>query len=252
VFTVDCRFSHQAPDDPIVHPGAPGASHLHDFFGNTRAYAASTAGSLRGAPTTCTDRGDTSAYWAPAIFAGTSAVRPDFVRAYYRAPIGVDARRVQALPPSMEMIAGDVHQPAGTEPPLDQVAWGCGLTLTHVGHRPGNDCTPDAPLTLRLVFPDCWDGVHLRSADHRSHLARSRDGRCPASHPSPIEQVQLSFVYPVWRPTTAAPSPDATRLTLASGGWQTSHGDLLNAWDQRRLARQTDLCVHAMVDCTIG
>ena len=34
-FKVECGWSHSAPDDPIVHPGTPGRSHLHDFFGNT-------------------------------------------------------------------------------------------------------------------------------------------------------------------------------------------------------------------------
>ena len=33
-FAVRCDFSHRNSDDPIVHPGAPGAAHRHDFFGN--------------------------------------------------------------------------------------------------------------------------------------------------------------------------------------------------------------------------
>ena len=34
-FVVECGFSHAAPDDPIVHPGHAGVSHLHTFFGST-------------------------------------------------------------------------------------------------------------------------------------------------------------------------------------------------------------------------
>src|SRR5262245_50693169 len=30
-FVENCRYSHQAPDDPIVFPGQPGASHQHTF-----------------------------------------------------------------------------------------------------------------------------------------------------------------------------------------------------------------------------
>lgn len=41
-FVVECGFSHVATDDPIVHPGQPGASHEHVFFGNTTTDAAST------------------------------------------------------------------------------------------------------------------------------------------------------------------------------------------------------------------
>ena len=33
-FVADCPLSHRLPDDPIVFPGLPGASHSHDFFGN--------------------------------------------------------------------------------------------------------------------------------------------------------------------------------------------------------------------------
>src|SRR5919201_4749448 len=40
VWSVKCGFSHDAPDDPIVHPGQPGASHLHSFIGNTTTDAA--------------------------------------------------------------------------------------------------------------------------------------------------------------------------------------------------------------------
>ena len=39
-FLADCPFSHRLPDDPIVFPGLPGASHMHSFFGSrvTNAY----------------------------------------------------------------------------------------------------------------------------------------------------------------------------------------------------------------------
>ena len=45
-FLVECDYSHMAEDDPIVYPGAPGASHLHVFFGNTSTNANSTVKSL--------------------------------------------------------------------------------------------------------------------------------------------------------------------------------------------------------------
>ncbi len=35
-------------DDPIVHPGHPGAAHMHDFFGSEATDASSTAASLLG------------------------------------------------------------------------------------------------------------------------------------------------------------------------------------------------------------
>src|SRR5262249_1068020 len=53
-FVVECPFSHRLADDPIVDPGQPGASHLHDFFGNIGVDASSTYASLRSTGTTCT------------------------------------------------------------------------------------------------------------------------------------------------------------------------------------------------------
>ena len=41
-FVVECGWSHSSFDDPIVHPGHAGASHRHDFFGNTTTSATST------------------------------------------------------------------------------------------------------------------------------------------------------------------------------------------------------------------
>src|SRR5688572_33265149 len=46
-FVSGCGFSHRAPDDPIVGPGKPGTSHMHDFFGNRSTDAHSTLESLR-------------------------------------------------------------------------------------------------------------------------------------------------------------------------------------------------------------
>ncbi len=52
-FIESCRLSHRAPDDPIVFPGKPGASHEHTFVGNSTTNAFSTYGSLRSSETTC-------------------------------------------------------------------------------------------------------------------------------------------------------------------------------------------------------
>jgi hypothetical protein len=251
LFTVDCTFSHRAPDDPIVHPGEPGASHVHDFFGATGTDAYSTAASLRGGPTTCEDTQDTASYWAPAIYDGTRPVDATYLRAYYRAPVGTDAKHIHVLPPGIQLLAGDSHAMAGHWTPTNIAGWGCGLRPRRLHRRPPGNCTPNSPVTLQLVFPDCWDGKHVSSADHVSHVARSRNGRCPRSHPVQVLQVQVSILYPVWN-ARWGPSPRAEHLTLASGSWETTHGDFFNAWDEARLRHQTDLCIRVLANCTIG
>src|SRR4051794_35405056 len=46
IFVTHCFYSHTLPDDPIVHPNMPGASHQHDFFGNDSTNASSTLDSM--------------------------------------------------------------------------------------------------------------------------------------------------------------------------------------------------------------
>src|SRR2546425_100506 len=64
-FVVTCGYSHTAPDDPIVFPGQPGASHSHDFFGNESTNASSTYDSMVAGPSNCGVSADTAGYWAP-------------------------------------------------------------------------------------------------------------------------------------------------------------------------------------------
>ena len=79
-FIENCRFSHRAPDDPIVFPGKLGASHDHTFVGNRTTNASSTFGSLRSGATTCMRTDDTAAYWVPTLYQGANAVVPQGAR----------------------------------------------------------------------------------------------------------------------------------------------------------------------------
>jgi len=55
-FVLRCPYSHSLPDDPIVFPGQPGASHLHDFFGNKSVNAFSTFETMLAGETTAASR----------------------------------------------------------------------------------------------------------------------------------------------------------------------------------------------------
>jgi uncharacterized protein DUF1996 len=65
-FVLRCGYSHSLPDDPIVFPNQPGASHLHDFYGNTGVNAFSTFPTMLAGETTCRVPSDTAGYWGPA------------------------------------------------------------------------------------------------------------------------------------------------------------------------------------------
>lgn len=81
--------SHFAYDDPLIFPGQPGASHLHQFFGNTLANAFSTYTKLRksGRSNCGGDIFNRTAYWTPALLDTTTGrqriVRPDNFVVYY-------------------------------------------------------------------------------------------------------------------------------------------------------------------------
>jgi hypothetical protein len=90
-------------------------------------------------------------------------------------------------------------------------------------------------LELHVNFPDCWDGKHLDSADHHSHMAYSRAFVCPASHPVKVPLIRLMVRYPI------AGGGD---VYLSSGGQLTGHADFINAWDQRFLTKLVDTCFH--------
>lgn len=238
-FKVECEWSHAATDDPIVHPGRPGRSHLHDFFGNTGTDAASTAEDLVGGATTCQNRLDTAAYWAPAVHRDGQPVQPLGSVAYYRPGTDVDPATVQPYPAGLMMIAGDPATSAAQ--PLGVAAWHCGASPTLASEPPA--CPRTAPLGVRIVFPDCWDGTHLDSDDHRSHVARSRDGRCPEDHPIPIPQLVFEVHYPI--------TGDPSSVELASGGVQGVHADFVNAWDQAALDREVRACLNRAKVCGV-
>ncbi|HZM32726.1 MAG TPA: DUF1996 domain-containing protein [Acidimicrobiales bacterium] len=239
-FVVECGFSHAAPDDPIVHPGHAGLSHLHTFFGSTLTGAGSTAEGLATGSTTCDQQLDRAAYWAPALLDGGAPVTPTGAIAYYRPGVDVDPASVEPYPFGLAMLAGEPHAEEGQ--PLDVVAWSCGTGSER--HTAPPECPRGRPLRLAVAFPDCWDGRNLDSPDHRAHVARSERGRCPESHPVAVPQLLLTVSYPV-----AGPGHD---LALASGPLTGGHADFLNAWDPDKLRTEVESCLQRGLTCGVA
>ncbi len=239
-FVARCLYSHSGPDDPIVHPGKPGRSHRHDFYGAKGTDAQSTASSLQADETTCDKFPDTAAYWQPTLYDGGEVVVPVEVQAYYRAAPGIDPATVVPMPAGLALIAGDQ---TATEPqPGEATGWTCG-TSTVLSDDPPT-CASSAPLHLVLTFADCWDGEHLGAEDHQAHVRYSEDGVCPASHPVSIPQLTTSAKFPIWG--------DDRELTLASGSIYSAHGDFLNGWDDAGLRREVEACIHRGAVCDLG
>jgi hypothetical protein len=234
---VECELSHRAQVDPIVAPGAVSA-HLHDFFGNSSTGAKSTYASMRGASSNCTDAHDTAGYWSPTLVAPNGAyVDPERSIFYYRNRPWQYGTTVP-FPPDFRMVAG------GTFP---NSYWTCdGESDTGYADRKDYipNCGPGGKIKLHVFFPSCWDGRHLDSADHRSHVAYGLDeddgtvdgtdpDLCPASHPIKIPQLDFRVLYDV---------SDGTGYHL-SDGMVLAHSDFWNTWDQPRLEQLVVSCL---------
>jgi len=221
-FAVVCGFSHRNQDDPIVFANQPGRSHDHTYFGNTSTNARSTPSSLRAAGgTTCRLRADTAAYWAPTLFVSGRAVRPLGAVVFY---IRRTQEPVQAFPANLEVIAGNA---AARSAQGERVTfWSCGRRDVRRSSTIPRCQSP----SLRLIvnFPNCWNGRQLDSADHKSHLAYSTDGVCPATHPVEVPALQLQIFYGI---------SGGADTELSSGGDFSGHADFVNAWNQPTLER---------------
>ncbi|MEI7887705.1 MAG: DUF1996 domain-containing protein [Actinomycetes bacterium] len=239
-FVTDCGYSHSAPDDPIVFPGKPGMSHVHDFFGNRSTNADSTTVSLLKAATTCQKQRDTAAYWAPQLRDHGQAVVPVKSVAYYRAAPGVNPKDVVPFPEGLHIIAGDM---TATEPlSADLAGWACGVSSSHDAAPP--QCPVSAPLRAVMTFPDCWDGVNADSKNHKSHMVNSSAGLCPRTHPVHVPQLTFAVAYPI--------SGTGHDLTLSSGSTYGIHADFINSWDQAGLANEIKLCLNRDVVCGLS
>ena len=255
-FRTVCEFSHMAFDDPIVYPGQPGRSHLHAFFGNTGVDANSTAASIAGSGnSTC--RGGTvnrTAYWVPAIIdtKDGTPVKPESLITYYKTGYrGIAPAAVQPMPAGLRMIAGDSTASAPTGGGV--AIFNCFDPSTGQGPKTvelPTTCPVGNTIWATVVFPQCWDGVHLDSPDHKSHMAYPINGGCPATHPVPFPEVTVNFAYTV---TDAAA---LARWRLASDNYDGSipagyslHADWFNGWKPEIIEAFVRNCDQASRDC---
>ncbi len=256
-FRTQCYLSKFAFDDPIVYPGQPGASHLHLYFGNTAVDANTTPASLASSGnSTC--RGGTlnrSAYWVPAVFdtrTGT-AVTPDVGTFYYKTGYNVDPRVITTLPAGLRMIAGDKNA-TGLQ---QHVYWECTDVYTPPSATMPTSC--GVAVRLVIIFPQCWDGVNLDAADHKSHMAYPvyrnppQVSSCPPTHPITLPEITELIDFPI----TPASTPAFWRLSsdmysASLPGGMSAHADWMNGWDPATILSVVTQCLNKSMDCGVG
>ena len=244
-FNASCTVSHSRPDDPIVFPGMSGASHMHTFLGNDSTDASTTTMTLlANAGSSCKPGEDRSAYWVPELTENGEKVDPHGVTVYYGSRLQ-DPTKTVPFPQGFRMIVGDAKRQVETPKGAPGQFWCAGAGGETGRSADGNwpVCAKTAELTYQLTFPDCWDGVHLDSPDHKSHVGGTGpDGTC-ASGKFPVAIPSLSFV--IGYPTSGS----TAGFKLSSGNASSMHGDAFFAWEDEALGSRVKNCIVQKAKC---
>jgi hypothetical protein len=237
-FRIVCPISRMSNDDPIVHLGQPGRAHHHTFFGAVE-IDAFTVVPKSGGSTCAGGTINRSGYWVPSMVDtrfGKALVPFANIIYYQQGYDGVQAASIVAPPRGFRMIA-DARRASF------HCSGGGGTTIPAF-------CPPGDQLVFAIEFPRCWDGLHRDSPDHRSHVAYSDGGGCPASHPVAIPQIRYNIHYRVNE------GDDVSKWRLSSDdydwsmpGGHSAHADWMNGWAQSKLRMMVTECLNAGKDC---
>jgi hypothetical protein len=241
-FQANCSVSRSnLNDDPIVFPGMPGASHSHTFMGNTTTNAATTTSSLYAGGTSCITPGDKTGYWMPTLLNGNTAVQPEGRQVIYYKSGVLDYRSVRPFPSGLRYVVGSPtatlddfrNHPGAVE------GFECGDSAFN-WDIPAN-CPAGTRLNARFQAPSCWNGLHLDTPDHKSHMTYPVLGVCPPSHPVAVPMIEFKMAWPV--------SGSMSNVRFSSGRGYSFHYDVFNAWDVPTLAALTRHCINGGLQC---
>nr|WP_239168979.1 DUF1996 domain-containing protein [Actinoplanes deccanensis] len=241
-FQANCSVSRgNLNDDPIVFPNLPGASHSHTFMGNTTTYAGSTLATLKAGGTSCITPGDKTGYWMPTLYNGDTVVQPIGRQVIYYKSGVIDYRSVRPFPAGLRYVVGSPqatledfrNSPGAVE------GFECGDSAFN-WDIPAT-CPAGTQLNVRMQAPSCWNGIHLDTPDHKSHMAYPVLGVCPADHPVAVPMIEFKMAWPV--------SGDMRNVRFSSGRGYSFHYDVFNAWDAPTLAALTSHCINGGLQC---
>ncbi|MHC0430907.1 DUF1996 domain-containing protein [Streptomyces sp. O3] len=263
VFVTECGVNENGkfnPDNVIVAPGVRnGAHHMHDYVGNQATDAFSDDEDLADGATTCRNQGDRSTYYWPVLRIQNGTVERDAAEdgggndqnvGEIQTPSEVELRfvgspvgRVAAMPRFLRVITGDAKSFTNGDANAN-ASWSC----TGFEDRQLTDKYPLCPEGSSVVrtfkFQSCWDGRNTDSANHRDHVAFTRDdGSCPRGFRA-IPQLVQRVVYdvPAERNFAIDSFPEQLHKPV------TDHGDFINVFDER-LMRKAVNCINQGRTC---
>ncbi|OAG41942.1 hypothetical protein AYO21_03945 [Fonsecaea monophora] len=261
--------------DPIMAPGSP-AQHLHVLFGASNMGLDPSLGDLLASNcTSCSILQDHSVYWSPRMYFqhanGTFEMVPTaggLTAYYFTEPSPNEPSPVVAFPQNFRMIAGNSLKRAfyGPDPDPPMSLWNnsdktqqalmekalgfncLNYNLPAEGAREYHylrnktflDATCADGVRAELMFPSCWNGKDLDSANHTTHVAypdEIQNGRCPEGYPVHLPALFYETIYQ----TNLFKGIDG-EFTFANGdptgyGY---HGDFMCAWDEGVLQNAID------------
>lgn len=256
---VVCGYSHTLGDDAIMMFGKANQAMWHDFFGNTHTDSVSTYQTLRAQPdTTCDNKADSSAYWAPSLkLPNGDVVKPAYQKTYYQTT-NVTQYPLHPFPAGLELLAGDHH---GTGP-SSAITFLCANGKGY-SNKAGEVCglrkAGDAvQFNIGIAFPNCWDGVNLKPTHGHSNAAYADNGKCSAQYPVKLPTVNMNIAYVLPQITSLDtakielsmdPVMDGEKRQEHWGSIYTAHADFMNGWTEDGAQFMTDLCMNQGLDC---
>jgi hypothetical protein len=236
--------------DPIINPGGF-STHVHAIHGSSGLSPTSnTAELLAGDCTSCRVTQDKSAYWHPAFyFEDAETGEFELVKqvggmlAYYL----LNGENITAFPEGFRMMSGNTERRTYTagdpnQPDPEKSVWAAmkqtgqdTLSQRALGFNCLNyDKAPEATLyrhkmpeksyldancknglRLELMFPSCWNGKDLDSADHMSHVNFPdlvMTGNCPKGFDVRLPSLLYEIIW-----DTAAFAGRNGRFVLSNG-----------------------------------
>lgn len=256
---VVCAYNHTLGDDAIMMFGKTNQAMWHDFFGNTRTDAHSSYQSLRQqSETTCDNKADSSAYWAPSLrLPDGTVVQPAYQKTYYQAS-NVEQFPLSPFPAGLALLAGDHH---GTQP-SSRITFLCANGKGY-SNKVGEVCglrnaKDGVQFNIGIQFPNCWDGIHLQPMHGMANATYDVKGQCPSGFPVKIPTVNMNVAY-VLKGITSLDTAKA-QLSLDPtmngdvreehwGSLYTAHADFMNGWTEQGAQFMTDMCMNEGTDC---